>query len=93
MGLAVLDARVLVLDSVVLVSAADTPGNALAVALWEDHAFVADKRQGMSIFRIDGGEAPVPVARMPWTAGAWTSPCGTISPSSPATTPACTSST
>ncbi len=65
MGLAVLDARVLVLDSVELVSFADTPGNALAVAIWDDHAFVADKRQGMSIFRINGGEAPVPVARMP----------------------------
>jgi formylglycine-generating enzyme required for sulfatase activity len=65
MGLAVLDARVLVLDSVELVAFADTPGNALAVAIWDGHAFVADKRQGMSIFRINGGEAPVPVARMP----------------------------
>ncbi len=65
MGLAVLDARVLVLDSVVLVSWTDTPGNALAVDIWGDYAFVADKRQGMSVFRINGAEAPVPVSRMP----------------------------
>lgn len=65
MGLAVLDARVLVLDSVVLVSSADTPGNALAVALWDDYAFVADKRQGMSVFRINGPDTPVPVAQFP----------------------------
>jgi len=65
MGLAVLDARVLILDSVVLVAAADTPGNALAVALWEGHAFVADKRQGLSIFRVNAGETPVPVSRIP----------------------------
>lgn len=65
MGLAVLDARVLDLGSVVLVSWCDTPGSALDVELAGDFAFVADGDQGLTVFAIDGGATPVPVGRLP----------------------------
>lgn len=65
MGLAVLDARVLDLGSVVLVSWCDTPGEALDVEVAGDYAYVADGDEGLAIFAIDGGQTPVLVARQP----------------------------
>ncbi len=64
MGLAVLDVRVLDLDSVGLASWADSPGEALDVELQGDHAYVADGPDGLAVFRIDGGETPVLVASL-----------------------------
>jgi formylglycine-generating enzyme required for sulfatase activity len=63
MGLCVLDLRVLNPATVALVSWADSPGNARAVAVAGDHAFVADGREGLAVFRIDGGETPIKVAQ------------------------------
>lgn len=63
MGLCVLDLRVLNSASVELVSWADTPGNARAIALEGNHAFIADGREGLAVFRIDDGETPVKVAQ------------------------------
>ncbi len=64
MGLVVLDLRVLDLDSVSIASWADTPGNARAVALWGDYAFVADGVAGLAVFRIHEGDTPVKVAQL-----------------------------
>jgi formylglycine-generating enzyme required for sulfatase activity len=63
MGLAVLDLRILDLESVALTSWADTPGNARFVALQDEYAFVADGVEGLAVFRIDGGETPEKVAQ------------------------------
>jgi len=64
MGLAVLDARQLILGAVRLVAWHDTPGNAQDVVLDGDHAFVADGTEGLAVFRVNGGDAPVPVAQL-----------------------------
>ena len=64
MGLAVLDVRVLDLDSVELVSWADTPGEALDVVLEGDYAYVADGYDGVAIFRINGPDTPVRMANL-----------------------------
>lgn len=63
MGLCVLDFRVLNPAWVRLAAWADTPGNARAIALEGNHAFVADGREGLAVFRVDGGETPVKVAQ------------------------------
>ncbi len=63
MGLCVLDLRVLNPAWVRLAAAADTPGNARAVALAGAFAFIADGREGLAVFAIDGGETPVKVAQ------------------------------
>ncbi len=63
MGLAVLDLRILDLDAVNLAAWADTPGNARAVAVAGDHAFVADGTEGLAVFAIDQGATPVKVAQ------------------------------
>ncbi len=64
MGLAVLDVRVLDLDAVSLTSWVDSPGEALDVVLGGDYAYVADGNEGLTVFRIDGGETPVRVANL-----------------------------
>jgi len=64
MGLAVLDVRVLDLDAVSLASWADSPGEALDVELGGDYAYVADGYDGLTVFRIDGGETPVKVSNL-----------------------------
>jgi len=64
MGLAVLDVRILDLDSVELVSWANTPGEALDVVLSGDYAFVADGYEGLAVFRINGPDTPVLVANL-----------------------------
>ena len=64
MGLAVLDARVLDLGSVVLVSWCDSPGEALDVDIEGDYAYVADGYQGLAIFAIDGAETPERIAQL-----------------------------
>jgi len=58
MGLAVLDARVLELGSVQLVSWADSPGEAQDVHISGDYAYVADGYYGMAVYAIDGGNEP-----------------------------------
>jgi formylglycine-generating enzyme required for sulfatase activity len=63
MGLCVLDLRIRDLNFVDLVSWADTPGRARAVALEGDHAFVADGVEGLAVFRIDAGATPQKVAQ------------------------------
>ncbi|MCB1184305.1 SUMF1/EgtB/PvdO family nonheme iron enzyme [bacterium] len=65
LGLAVLDLRILDLDAVALASWCDSPGSALDVELEGDYAFVADGNEGLAVFRIDDGETPVRVARLP----------------------------
>ena len=65
MGLAVLDARVLSLGAVELVSWCDTPGEALDVNVQGDYAYVSDGPEGLAVFAIDGGETPVRVAQLP----------------------------
>ena len=64
MGLAVLDARILELNQIVLTGWADTPGNALDVVLDGDYAYVADGVEGLAVFRIAAGAAPVKVAQL-----------------------------
>ena len=64
MGLAVLDVRVLDLDTVELVSWADSPGEALDVDVEGDYAFVADGDYGLAVFAIDGGNTPQRVAQL-----------------------------
>ncbi len=64
MGLAVLDVRILDLDTVELTSWADSPGEALDVVLSGDYAFVADGYAGLTVFRINGGDTPVLVANL-----------------------------
>ncbi len=64
MGLAVIDVRVLDLDSVELVSWADSPGEALDVEISGNHAYVADGSEGLAIYRINGPDTPVMVANL-----------------------------
>ncbi len=62
LGLAVLDVRTRILGSVVIVSAADTPGNALGVDMEGDHVVVADGDNGLVIMEVHlEGDPPVPV--------------------------------
>jgi len=63
MGICVLDLRVLDLDAVSLVSWADTPGQARAIALEGDYAYIADATEGLAVFRINEGDTPVKVAQ------------------------------
>ncbi len=65
MGLAVLDARVLSLGEVQLVSWCDSPGEALDVEVQGGYAYVADGPDGLAIYAIDGGETPVHTAQLP----------------------------
>ena len=62
MGICVIDLRVLDLNEVELVSWADTPGTARAIALEGDYAYVADGVEGLSVFRIHEGDTPERVA-------------------------------
>jgi formylglycine-generating enzyme required for sulfatase activity len=64
MGLAVLDVGILDLDSVSMVSWADSPGEALDVELLGNYAYVADGPSGLAIFRINGPDTPVLVASL-----------------------------
>ncbi len=64
MGLAVLDVTTLDLNSVELVSWADSPGEALDVELDGDYAYVADGNEGLTVFRINGPDTPVRVANL-----------------------------
>ncbi len=59
MGLAVLDVRILDLDTVELISWADTPGEALDVELSGGYAFVADGYHGLAVLSINGPDTPV----------------------------------
>ena len=67
MGMTVLDARIIALGAVVEVPEAwrDTPGNALAIAIDGDYAYIADKRKGLAIFNIANPRDPQAVAQMP----------------------------
>jgi hypothetical protein len=64
MGLSVVDLLPLNLHSVSLVGWADSPGSALDVELEGNYAYVADGREGLAIFRINGGENPVRVTNL-----------------------------
>jgi formylglycine-generating enzyme required for sulfatase activity len=58
MGLAVIDARELVLGAVQLVSWQDSPGNAMDVALEGGYAFVADGTAGLAVYAVNGADEP-----------------------------------
>jgi formylglycine-generating enzyme required for sulfatase activity len=71
MGLAVMDVRVRTLGVVQLVSATDTPGKALGLAIDVDpvtrsgYAYIADGLNGLVIMAIHEGDAPVLVGSLP----------------------------
>ncbi|MBK6735890.1 MAG: hypothetical protein IPG61_17820 [bacterium] len=64
MGLAVIDARILALGTMQVVSWTDSPGEALDIEIDGDYAFVADGPHGLAVFAIDGGAAPVHVGQV-----------------------------
>ena len=64
MGLAVIDARILALGTMRVVSWADSPGEALDLQLDGDYAFVADGGRGLAVYAVDGGTEPVRVAQL-----------------------------
>lgn len=65
LGLAVIDARILALGTMRVVSWADSPGHAMDVELEGDYAFVADGGRGLAVFAVDGGDQPEHVAQVP----------------------------
>lgn len=64
MGLAVVDARILDLGSMRVVSWADSPGEALDLEVAGGYAFVADGPKGLAVFAVDGGAEPERVAQL-----------------------------
>jgi formylglycine-generating enzyme required for sulfatase activity len=64
MGLAVIDARILALGTMQVVSWTDSPGEALDIEIDGDYAFVADGPRGLAVYAIDGGAAPVHVGQV-----------------------------
>lgn len=48
-----------------VLAASDTPGTAIGIAITRDHAYVADSDAGLAVFRLNGPETPLLVARAP----------------------------
>lgn len=65
LGLCVIDARILDLGTMQVVSWTDSPGEALDLEVEGGYAFVADGPHGLAVFAVDGGQAPVHVAELP----------------------------
>lgn len=64
LGLCVIDARILALGTMRVVSWTDSPGEALDLEVEGGYAFVADGPHGLAVFAVDGGQAPVHVAEL-----------------------------
>jgi len=58
MGLVVMDLHVLNETAINIASWTDTPGSARDIVLAGDYAFIADGLSGLSVLRVNGGEAP-----------------------------------